>query len=200
MSWNRNSSPVKFTIVKIPQEPNRHINTLWLCVMYLIIHAAVRPASRGTRLVAARCRSRCPDDVCAESRLLAFCSDLRWGKAWNHSAWQPHLALLSLSCCPPLCSCKQTPLKAQREGRLMRAVMIITLLLVINEMENRQVTRSGAVKPLLPLAFFFSFPDFILLVAGNWINSRCNQAIFLFSRFALWIIYNHCVIGSKGLQ
>lgn len=70
--------------------------------IYLIIHAALRPASRETVFLVAWCTSWCLYDVCAGlgARLVAFCSDVRWGKAWNHSSWQPHLALLSLCCCP----------------------------------------------------------------------------------------------------
>lgn len=87
----------------------------------------------------------CLHDACAGlrlgARLVALCSDLRWGKAWNHSSWQPHLALLSLSCCPQPWSCKQIAVV------MIIAVMRITLFVPIDEMENWQFSSDDNVLP-----------------------------------------------------
>lgn len=87
------------------------------------------------------------------------------------------------------------------------AVMIMTLLAVINEMENRQFTQEKytpeeflcAIKPIVAACIFFfcKFPGSVPLLLETELIPGATSNLFVLSLFAPWIIHIRCVVGLQ---
>lgn len=120
---------------------------------------------------------------CLRARLVACCSDLRWGKAWNHSFWQPHLALFFCPFSLQVCSWKQTHTDLTTEGRAYDKSSCDNTV-VITEIKARQFTSRRnmfpkaivcVVRPFLMQAFLFFIFRLCPAGAEEQMNARPNK-------------------------